>query len=129
LNITFFPDNVDLVKQPRGFHIHEFGITELNQDPSVTCGSAGGHWNPSKSQHPTHAGDLGNVVVTPVNGKILTKLTTSKLQLSGVESIIGRSVVLHEKTDDMGRGTNEASKTNGNAGSRIACGTIGYVKP
>jgi len=117
------------VKRPRGFHIHEFGTTELSQDPAVMCGSAGGHWNPLKSQHPTHAGDLGNVVITPVNGRILTKLSSSKLQLSGVESIIGRSVVLHEKTDDLGRGTNEASKTNGNAGSRIACGTIGYVKP
>uniref|UniRef100_A0A8R1ERH2 Superoxide dismutase n=1 Tax=Caenorhabditis japonica TaxID=281687 RepID=A0A8R1ERH2_CAEJA len=28
------------------------------------------------------------------------------------------------QTDDLGRGTSDLSKTTGNAGSRLACGTI-----
>lgn len=76
----------------------------------------------------SHDGDLGNVVVSPVNGQILTQITSNKLKLFGTESIIGRSVVLHERVDDLGVGGSPMSDKTGNSGAKVACGTIG-IRP
>ncbi len=62
-------------------------------------------------------------------GKIFVEIRAEKLQLYGENSIIGRSVVLHEKIDDLGKGVVPASLLNGNAGKRIACGSIALEKP
>lgn len=40
-------------------------------------------------------------------------------------SVIGRSVIVHENVDDLGKGGHELSLSTGNAGGRIACGVIG----
>jgi Cu/Zn superoxide dismutase len=48
-----------------------------------------------------------------------------KISLSGPHSILGRAVVVHADSDDLGRGGHELSKTTGNAGARIGCGIIG----
>nr|UWM72178.1 copper/zinc superoxide dismutase 1 [Brachionus rotundiformis] len=130
LNITFMPGTGPVVNQMRGVHIHTFGISGL-QDPSQACNSAGPHWNPTGARHSSvmdlngHVGDLGNVQT--VNGRIITTITSSKLQLLGPNSIIGRSIVLHENSDDQGMGNHVESAKSGNSGSRIACGTIGIV--
>jgi len=47
------------------------------------------------------------------------------VKLFGAESVLGRTLVVHAGTDDLGRGGNEESKKTGNAGARPACGVIG----
>jgi len=39
--------------------------------------------------------------------------------------VIGRSIVVHEDEDDLGRGGHTDSKITGHAGARLACGIIG----
>lgn len=102
-----------------GFHIHEYG------DCSAADGtSAGGHFNPQENQHGApadenrHIGDLGNLVAGP-DGVATLDYTDSKLTFSGVNSIIGRGIIVHAAEDDL------ISQPTGNAGARVACGVIG----
>jgi len=110
-----------------GFHIHTFGNL-LSRD----CKSCGGHWNPHNKHHgslrarESHAGDLGNLE-TDNNGKAYITFSTSKITLFGKNSIIGRSVVVHSREDDLGRGKNTESLVTGNAGSRLDCAVIGIM--
>ncbi|KAL3881656.1 hypothetical protein ACJMK2_028066 [Sinanodonta woodiana] len=110
-----------------GFHVHEFG------DNTNGCTSAGAHFNPSKQEHAgpedasRHAGDLGNVVAGD-DGVAHVNIKDSVISLTGPNSIIGRTMVIHADEDDLGRGGHELSKTTGNAGARLACGVIGISK-
>jgi Cu-Zn family superoxide dismutase len=110
-----------------GFHVHEFG------DNTNGCTSAGGHFNPHGKQHggpkdmDRHAGDWGNIEAG-ADGVAIVNFQDSGSTLIGPHSVVGRSVVLHQDRDDLGLGTNEASKQNGNAGARVACGVIGVTK-
>ena len=94
------------------------------------CVTAGPHWNPYKLTHAgpddevRHVGDMGNVK-SDENGNGLYQAEDRLVQLFGSFSIIGRSCVLHAKTDDLGKGGNDESLKTGNAGARIACGVIG----
>lgn len=101
-----------------GFHVHEKG------DCSSSDGmSAGDHFNPMHMQHagPTaaehHMGDLGNVTAD-AQGKVESSFTTQGLALEGMDSIVGRAVIVHERADDL------TSQPGGNAGARLACGVI-----
>ena len=51
-----------------------------------------------------------------------------QISLFGDNNILGRSCVVHENEDDLGRGRHELSKTTGNSGPRVACGVIGLAK-
>jgi len=106
-----------------GFHIHQLG------DTSNGCASMAGHFNPLQLKHgaPTdsyrHVGDLGNIEAGN-DGVAIVKITDSQLSLNGLNSIIGRGVVVHAGRDDMGRGGDEGSLKTGNAGGRVGCGVV-----
>jgi len=110
-----------------GFHIHQFG------DYSNGCTSTGGHFNPDGKVHggpcdeARHAGDLGNIIADD-KGVAKVELKDAQIPLTGVNSIIGRAIVVHADEDDLGKGGYEDSKTTGHAGARLACGVIGITK-
>ncbi|TFK40832.1 superoxide dismutase [Crucibulum laeve] len=109
-----------------GFHIHQSG------DLSSNCASAGPHFNPYGKTHgaPTdenrHVGDLGNIK-SDENGVAEFKFTDSLISLNGHLSIVGRALVVHAGTDDLGKGGNDESLKTGNAGARAACGVVGLA--
>ncbi|KAL7010196.1 SOD-1 superoxide dismutase (Cu-Zn) [Cystobasidiomycetes sp. EMM_F5] len=74
-----------------------------------------------------HVGDLGNVK-TDGSGVAHLNITDKHLSLFGKNSIIGRTVVIHAGTDDLGKGDNEETFKTGNAGGRNACGVIGFAQ-
>ena len=102
-----------------GVHLHEKGDCS-----AADASSAGGHFNPASEQHgsPTgthhHAGDLGNIKIG-ADGKGTLSLTVTGLTVdNGATGVIGRSLVVHEKADDM------ATQPSGNSGARQGCAVI-----
>ncbi len=100
-----------------GMHIHE-GDSCTPPD----FASAGGHFAPDANDHgergmQSHAGDLGNVMAN-TDGVAQLHIETDDIALSGDDSIVVRTVVLHEGRDDL------ESQPSGDAGPRLACGTI-----
>lgn len=73
-----------------------------------------------------HAGDLGNIQADNT-GVAQFSYSDSLISLVGAHNILGRAVVVHADTDDMGRGGFTDSLTTGHAGSRVACGVIGIL--
>ncbi|CAB3405230.1 unnamed protein product [Caenorhabditis bovis] len=114
-----------------GFHVHQYG------DSTNGCVSAGPHFNPHGKTHggPTseirHAGDLGNVEAG-ADGVAKIDIVDSQISLTGLTSVIGRSIVVHAGQDDLGQGVGdkaEESKKTGNAGARAACGVVALAAP
>lgn len=106
-----------------GIHLHETGDCS-----SADAASAGPHFNPDGAAHggpshpPHHAGDLGNVEVGPEGSGTLVLHLNDVTLAAGPRSIVGRSVVVHEKADDL------STQPTGGSGSRIACGVIQMPK-
>lgn len=109
-----------------GFHIHQ------NGDLRNACAAAGPHYNPFGQTHGgpntpiRHGGDLGNINVDN-QGNAAIQITVANVSLTGPNSVIGRALVIHAMTDDLGRGMSPQSSMTGNAGARLACGVIGLV--
>lgn len=114
-------DIQNLAPGKHGFHIHEKGDCS-----SADASSAGGHFNPTHQHHggpdtaERHAGDLGNIEAD-ASGKGHLEWK-GKMRLTGTDSIIGKSVVVHEKEDDL------KTDPSGNSGARVACGVIEVAK-
>jgi Cu-Zn family superoxide dismutase len=97
--------------------------------------TAGAHYNPHGKTHAgpddevRHVGDLGNIEAG-ADGVGHYNVKDRLINIYGSENnIIGRSTVVHEKVDDLGRGGNDESLKTGNAGPRLACGVIGVSGP
>lgn len=128
--VVFIADLKNLPPGPHGFHVHERGVCE---PPGFQ--SAGGHFNPSKSEHGFatekgyHAGDLPNIHVNQ-QGVAKAEFHTTQLTLAtgaaqtgagnaGPFSLLdddGSAIMVHAKPDDY--------RDVSSAGDRIACGVI-----
>lgn len=93
-------------------HIHENGnCSGTAEDPFQ---NTGGHYDPQDCPHPDHAGDLLPLFST-ARGKAWSAVLYDRFTLT---EILGKSVIIHRMPDDF------MTQPSGNAGGRIACGTI-----
>jgi len=107
-----------------GIHIHQSG--DVSEGPKSLCS----HYNPYKKEHGglndpnAHMGDLGNIYADEFS-QAETEFVADYVRLRGEHSVFGRSIVVHEDEDDLGKGEYEDSKTTGHSGKRILWGIIG----
>ncbi|XP_029353175.1 uncharacterized protein cusr [Echeneis naucrates] len=116
----------NLQKKVGPFHVHHFPLLSVMAPPSNLCSNdnVGGHWNPlevntSAPTYPTAPGSTHDrYEIGDLSGKHMSLENQSQvdavfqdfnLPLFGQNSIVGRSVVIHEVD-----------------GARYACSSIGY---
>ena len=106
-----------------GFHVHEFGDCS-----ALDAGSAGAHFNPTNKAHAgpdapeRHVGDMGNAEAD-ASGKAKREYVDHQISLTNdQQSVIGRSVVVHMKRDDL------KTQPAGDSRAPVACGVIGRAK-
>ncbi|TCM57743.1 Cu-Zn family superoxide dismutase [Rhizobium sp. PP-F2F-G48] len=115
---------VEVTDLPAGtwvaFHVHETGKC----DPAHKHESAGGHFNPDKTEHGflaangPHAGDMPNQYVG-ADGTLRAQVFNSMVTLDDkANGIRGRALMIHAKPDD------NRSQPSGDAGERLACAVI-----
>ena len=110
---------------PAGEHAAHIHAVAKCEGPAFT--TAGGHFNPEMKKHGLqnemgpHAGDMENFKVGS-NGKADVQLVDTHVTLAdGPDSLFtngGTALMIHAQKDDM------HTDPTGNAGARIACGTI-----
>ncbi len=97
-----------------GFHIHEGeSCSRSNNDFSET----GSHYDPFNCPHPYHSGDMPPLMCA--EGTAFSAFLTDRFTVS---EIIGRTVVIHDHSDDF------TTQPSGNSGKKIACGEIVSVR-
>jgi Cu-Zn family superoxide dismutase len=110
-----------------GMHFHTKPV-----DQEGDCQNVGDHYNPLGRRHGSrdswiarHVGDEGNIYV---DGDGVSQIWTTdsgiSLGPSSIQSIVGRSLVIHFEQDDLGMRLDEQSALNGNSGLKIACGNV-----
>lgn len=116
-------DITGLTPGKHGFHVHEFGDCSA---PDLA--SAGGHFNPTNKPHAgpdaaeRHVGDMGNVEADAAGTAKLSYVDHEISLTNDQRSVIGRSVIVHAKADDL------KSQPAGDSGARVACGVVGIAK-
>lgn len=129
VTFTKVPSGIEIVADvyglnpgKHGFHVHEHG------DCSGADGmKAGGHFNPAHTKHggpdsaERHVGDFGNLEADE-EGHARYERVDTFIAFEGVNSIIGKSIIIHADPDDL------ESQPTGNSGARIACGMIEVIE-
>jgi len=111
-------------------HIHENSVC----DGAMDFLTAGDHFNPDERQHGYmnpmghHAGDLpGNISVEVKHVRKTNQTTEGEAEFTvddlsltpgAANSVLGRSIIVHDGADDM------RADPTGNSGNRVACGVI-----
>jgi len=111
---------------PHGFHIHKAG--DLRGEGCIGLCE---HYDMGHHVHggsPTskgqrHTGDLGNI---ELKGKKVRK--SYDLQGVSVQDLWGRSIIVHEDEDDLGKGPFEDSLVTGHSGKRMGCAIFGRAR-
>jgi superoxide dismutase, Cu-Zn family len=120
-----------------GFHLHSVGLCEPDSpsptDPSMTGDflSAGGHIGAGETDHGEHPGDLPLLYVTKAGTGTLTAVTDA-LTLDQLTDEDGSAVMVHADRDNYANvperyatdGPDQMTRNTGDAGGRIACGTV-----
>ena len=103
-----------------GFHLHTVGQC------APTFEAAGGHWNPTGTQHGSanpqgpHLGDMPNVTVA-ADSSVTIQATTPGGTLRGTNALLdadGAAVMVHATADD------NRTDPSGASGARVACGAV-----
>jgi len=105
-----------------GFHIHKAG--DLRGEG---CQGLCEHYDIGNNAHggtpehggERHTGDLGNIEVNQRKEYFIKGIR--------VKDLWGRSIIVHEDEDDLGKGGFEDSKTTGHSGKRMGCSIFGRV--
>ena len=117
--------DLDVHGLPPGEHALHFHAVAKCEGPDFT--SATGHFNPMTKKHGMqnpegpHAGDMNNFTVD-AKGNAKATITNANVTMGAEPNSIyangGTALMIHAAADDM------KSDPAGNAGARIACGTI-----
>lgn len=104
--------NIDITGSSNFYamHIHESG------DCGDSFEHTGSHYNPGKTTHPNHAGDM-----PPLLGSQGYAYSVFYDKRFSIPEIIGRAVIIHSMPDDF------TTQPAGNAGDKIGCGEIEWV--
>jgi superoxide dismutase, Cu-Zn family len=106
-----------------GFHIHKAG--DLRGEG---CHGLCEHYDIGNNSHggdPTHkgerhTGDLGNIELK--NGIFKEEYYIKGIKVS---DLWGRSIIVHQDEDDLGKGNHDDSKVTGHSGVRLGCAIFG----
>jgi superoxide dismutase, Cu-Zn family len=119
-----------------GFHVHTIGAC----DGSGGFASAGGHWNPSSSNHAAHAGDMTPLLVG-ADGTAEASFLTDRFAPADLLDADGSAVIVHAGPDNFANiptryhshtpdassaifGPDATTLSNGDSGARAACGLV-----
>ena len=118
--------NVDIKVQALTRGLHAVHIHQYPSCDPPDFRTAGMHLNPDSKQHgwrnPAghHAGDFPQNIEVDAegNGHLNVTLYDLNLGADSAHSILGKSIVIHDRGDDM------RTDPSGDSGNRIACGVI-----